>query len=162
MKTPVRIVGVLFVGLALCPAQDQPPVDWIRDRAIPLTTVQAGSGFADLQPLKNLVGDSRIVSLGEATHGTREFFQIKHRILEFLATEMCFNLFAIEANMPEAYRVNDYVLTGAGDPKQLLAGLKEWPWNTEEVLDMIRWMREGFWAAWRFIVHSGDSAPHQR
>src|SRR5262249_20926103 len=51
-------------------------------------------------------------------------------------------IFSIEANMPEAYRLNDYVLTGKGDPARLLKGMYFWTWNTEEVLDMIRWMRE--------------------
>jgi erythromycin esterase-like protein len=82
------------------------------------------------------------VSLGEATHGTREFFQLKHRMLEYLATEMGFTIFSIEANMPEAYRLNDYVLKGEGDPARLLSGMYFWTWNTEEVLDMIKWMRE--------------------
>jgi erythromycin esterase len=117
-------------------------VHWVRDRAIPLATVQAGNGFADLQPLKDILGSSRIVSLGEATHGTREIFQTKHRLLEFLATEMGFTHFAIEANMPEAYKVNEYVLTGVGDPAELLEGMYFWTWNTQEVLDMILWMRE--------------------
>jgi erythromycin esterase-like protein len=94
-----------------------------------------------MQPLKAVVGDARVVSLGEATHGTREFFQVKHRMLEFLASEMGFTIFSIEANMPEAYRLNDYVLKGTGDPAQLLKGLYFWTWDTEEVLDMIRWMR---------------------
>ena len=55
------------------------PVDWIRASAIPLATVEAGNGFSDLEPLRRIIGDARIVSLGEATHGTREFFQLKHR-----------------------------------------------------------------------------------
>ena len=96
--------------------QNQPVGDWIRAHAIRLTTPEAGHGFADLQPLKPVIGNARIVSLGEATHGTREFFQLKHRMLEFLATEMGFTIFSIEANMPEAYRLNDYVLNGTGDP----------------------------------------------
>ena len=95
-----------------------------------------------MRPLQKLIGNARIVSLGEATHGTREFFQLKHRMLEFLATEMGFTIFSIEANMPEAYRLNDYVLNGTGDPAQLLRGMYFWTWNTEEVLEMIRWMRE--------------------
>jgi erythromycin esterase-like protein len=55
---------------------------------------------------------------------------------------MGFTIFSIEANMPEAYRLNDYVLNGTGDPAQLLRGMYFWTWDTEEVLDMIRWMRE--------------------
>ncbi len=139
----VSAICVLFSALvAVCPGQDQESVQWLRDHAIALDTVKAGSGFADMEPLRQVVGDAHIVSLGEATHGTREFFQMKHRMLEFLATEMGFNIFSIEANMPEAYCLNDFVLNGAGDPKKLLAGMYFWTWNTEEVLDMILWMRE--------------------
>ena len=82
------------------------------------------------------------MALGEGTHGTREFFRMKHRITEFLASEMGFTVFAIEASMPDARRVNDYVLRGEGDAKEALAGLYFWTWNTEEVLAMIEWMRE--------------------
>src|SRR5262249_2593711 len=82
------------------------------------------------------------VSLGESTHGTREHFLMKHRLLEFLVREMGFTHFAIEANMTEAFAVNDYVLTGKGNAKEALAGLYFWTWYTEEVLDLIEWMRE--------------------
>jgi erythromycin esterase len=121
---------------------DQPAVDWIKANAVRLKTPEAGNGFADMQPLKKMIGNARIVSLGEATHGTREFFQLKHRMLEFLATEMGFTIFSIEANMPEAYRLNDYVLSGVGDPAKLLKGMYFWTWDTQEVLAMIQWMRE--------------------
>ncbi len=115
---------------------------WLGANAIRLNTVEARNGFADMQPLKKVVGEARIVSLGEATHGTREFFQLKHRMLEFLATEKGFTIFSIEANMPEAYRLNDYVLNGTGDPAKLIKGVYFWTWDTEEVLDMVQWMRE--------------------
>ena len=52
--------------------------------------------------------------MGEATHGTREFFKTKHRMLEFLVEKMGFTVFAIEANWPESLAVNDYVLNGNG------------------------------------------------
>ena len=124
------------------PSAPQDVVGWIQKKAIPLKTVQAGNGFEDMQPLRKIVGDARVVCLGEATHGTKEFFQLKHRMLEFLVSEMGFNIFGIEANYPEAYAVNRYVLTGEGDPAEVLAGLYFWTWNTEEVLEMIRWMRQ--------------------
>jgi erythromycin esterase-like protein len=134
-------VVVAAVVLSAQTRQEAAVAEWIRSTAIRLQTVEAGHGFADLQPLKRVVGNARIVSLGEATHGTREFFQLKHRLLEFLATEMGFTIFSIEANLPEAYRLNDYVLRGVGDPRQLLRGMYFWTWDTEEVLDMILWMR---------------------
>ncbi len=117
-------------------------VTWLQNNAVPFKTPRPGSGFEDLMPLKQIVGDARIVSLGEATHGTREFFQMKHRILEFLVKEMGFNTFAIEATWPESNLVNNYIQTGNGNPAKLLAGLFFWTWNTQEVLDMILWMRE--------------------
>jgi hypothetical protein len=123
-------------------ADDQPVVDWIASHAVRLATPEAGHGFDDMRPLKKAIGNARIVSLGEATHGSREFFQLKHRMLEFLATEMGFTIFSIEANMPEAYRLNDFVLTGKGDPLTLIEGMYFWTWNTKEVLDMVLWMRE--------------------
>ncbi len=115
--------------------------DWLRKNAIALSTPEAGHGFRDLQPLKRVIGDARIVSLGEATHGTREFFQMKHRMLEFLATEMGFTIFGIEASFPECLEINKYVTTGIGDPAAALAGQRFWTWDTREVLDLIRWMR---------------------
>jgi erythromycin esterase len=114
---------------------------WLKENAIPFATEKAGKGFADLKAFGDIVGDARIVSLGEGTHGTSEFFAMKHRLTEYLASTKGFTYFAIEANMPEAYRVNEYVLRGKGDPRKLLEGMYFWTWNTQEVLDMIEWMR---------------------
>lgn len=136
----MRVISTLILTAApLLFAADPGP--WLRENAVPLRSAQPGQDFTDLQPLKKIVGEARVVSLGEATHGSREFFQLKHRLLEFLATEMGFTIFSIEANMPEAYRLNEYVLTGKGDPAALLKGMYFWTWDTEEVLAMIQWMR---------------------
>ena len=115
---------------------------WIRANAIPIKTADPIADHSDLLPLKKLIANRRIVALGEGTHGTSEFFKMKHRITKFLAEEMGFTVFAIEANMPEAREVNRYVLTGEGDPQKALAGLYFWTWNTREVLEMIKWMRQ--------------------
>nr|WP_321475714.1 erythromycin esterase family protein [uncultured Paludibaculum sp.] len=115
--------------------------EWIRRTAIPLRTPVAGHGLDDMAPLRKIVGDARIVALGEATHGTREFFQLKHRMLEFLVTQMGFSIFSIEASMPESYRLNDFILKGEGDPAELLKGPLSL-WNTQEIFDMVLWMRE--------------------
>jgi erythromycin esterase-like protein len=135
----------LLVHAPYCQLGAQEPsgevVDWLKQNAIRLEGVEAGRGFADLQPLKQLIGDARIVSLGESTHGSREIFQMKHRLLEYLVSELGFTIFSIEANMPEAYRLNGYVLGGDGDPSKLISGMYFWTWNTHEVLDMVEWMR---------------------
>jgi erythromycin esterase len=116
-------------------------VDYIRAHAIPLATVEAGHGFDDMAAIGKLVGDAHLVALGEATHGSREFFQMKHRMLEYLVGKKGFTMFAIEANEPECRAIDDYVLHGTGDARTALRGIYFWTWNTEEVLAMIEWMR---------------------
>ena len=147
------LMSLLLMALSAVLAQTaeqreafKPPPEllaWLREHARPLQSATPTENNEDLLPLKEIVGDARIVALGEATHGTSEFFTIKHRIIQFLAEEMGFTVFSIEANMPEAYRVNEYVLTGEGDPRELLRDVHHlWIWNTQEVLDLILWMRE--------------------
>lgn len=94
-----------------------------------------------MQPMGKLVGEARIVALGEATHGTHEFFETKRQLVQFLVETMGFNTVAMEVSGPKADRINEYVQTGRGDPAQLLTALQVWPWDTKEVLDMIEWMR---------------------
>jgi erythromycin esterase len=97
-----RLAVAAILGLALSAtgvSQDQSVVEWIRANAIRLNTADPGRGFGDMQRLKQVIGDARIVALGEATHGSREFFTLKHRVVEFLASELGFTIFAIEANI---------------------------------------------------------------
>jgi hypothetical protein len=147
-KNAVPVMTALFLSLlgagpAASAATPKPAeLDWLKTNAVLLKTCEGGRGFDDLAPLKSIIGSARIVSLGECTHGTREVFQMKHRLLEYLAHECGFTPFAIEANMPEAYRLNDYVLEGKGDPTNLIGGMYLWTWNTEEVLAMVQWMRQ--------------------
>ncbi len=117
-------------------------IEWLSVNTLTLNSVEAGSGFDDLMPLKEILKNVKYVGLGEATHGTREFFQMKHRILEFLVKEMDFTIFAIEASYAGCKNINDYVLYGIGDAHTALASQGFWTWDTEEVIDMIEWIRE--------------------
>lgn len=132
----VARIATLASPLSLSTKED------LRSASVPLVTPEAGHGFTDMQPLKQVVGKARVVALGEATHGTRECFQLKHRLLEYLVAEMGFEIFAIEASWPDCARVNDFVMNGRGDPRLALGGRGFWTWDTEEVLQMILWMRQ--------------------
>ena len=109
--------------------------------AIPLSTLAPGSGTADLAPLKATIGDARVLAVGEATHGSAEFFHVRHRLLELLAGEMGFTVLAVEAGWADAFAVDDYVFRGVGDPEKALAGLRYWALDTTEMLAVVRWMR---------------------
>ncbi len=113
----------------------------LRGQAASIATDDPEQPCDDLLPVLRMVGNARLVGLGEGTHGTREFSRIKHRLLRCLVEDLGFTLFAVEANEPEAARLNHYILTGEGDPVTLLRAMHFWPWNTEEVLDLVRWMR---------------------
>lgn len=151
-----RRVALLLLTLSLVTvsleAASPSAVEWLKSESIAFDTTAARSGLDDLGALRKIVGDARIVSLGEATHGTSEFFTMKHRILEYLVEEMGFTVFAIEANLPEADRVDDYVMNGTGSAATALAGMYFWTWRTAEVLDMIEWMRE-------YNARRGDRPP---
>lgn len=133
----------------------------LRAHAIPLKTVRAGSGFDDLQPLRSILMDKRIVALGEATHGTREFFQMKHRLLEFLVREMGFQHFGMELSPADGQVLNDYIMGEEVDPRQVLY----WPWATAEVLEMLDWMRAynaDPTSPYRLTLHGIDPIVGQR
>lgn len=115
--------------------------EWIAKNANHINTVEAGNGFEDLIPFGGIVGDARIVSLGEPTHGNREVFQLKHRLVEYLITEKGFNILALECPFGEAFDVNRYVLDGIGTPEKALAGIYYWTWDTQEVLELLKWLR---------------------
>jgi erythromycin esterase len=137
-RAPGRPRNLDFEGLA---DETALAAAWLAGAAVPLATAEPEADLTDLEPLRGMIGTARIVGMGEATHGTHEFFQLKRRVFEYLVREMGFTHFAIEATWPEANDVNRYVLTGQGDPRRLLSWLYFWTWNTQEVLDLIEWMR---------------------
>ncbi len=116
-------------------------INWLQNNTIPIEYMDAGKGFGDLQPLKTILKDVKIVGLGETTHGTHEIFLLKHRLLEFLVIEMGFTIFAIEAGYASCQPINDYVLYGIGDRATVLTGQWYVVWDTEEMAAMIDWMR---------------------
>lgn len=140
----MKVIYLLFAFLTIYSPnlQSQEINKWLDKNIIPIKYVTAENGLEDLDPLDRLIGDARIVELGECTHGSSEIFSMKHRMLEYLVKEKGFTIFSIEANMPEAYALNEYIIDGRGDPKKLLAGMYFWTWNTQEVLNMIEWMKK--------------------
>jgi erythromycin esterase len=116
-------------------------IGWLKANALPLASAEPGSSFQDLEQLRPLIADARIVSLGEATHGTREFFQLKHRMIEYCVSQLGFTMIGFEAEYGATLAVNDYVLHGKGNALDAVAGMGFWTWNTEEVVALVEWVR---------------------
>jgi erythromycin esterase len=120
------------------PAPDE-VTGWLKANAIRFASVQADAGFADMAPLKARLQGARIVAMGEATHGTREFQQLKIRMFRFLVEELGFTVFGIEGNWPESQTVNEYVLGGNINPDQGLG----FGWSrTGDMSALVHWMRQ--------------------
>jgi erythromycin esterase-like protein len=103
-------------------------------------------GPADLDPFLERIGDARYVLLGEASHGTSEFYQWRERISHRLILEKGFSFIAVEGDWPDCDRVNRYVkgLEDSGtDAREVLDAFVRWPtwmWANEEVVDLAEWL----------------------
>ena len=113
----------------------------IREEAEPLAEI----GEVDLDPLLDRIGQARIVLLGEATHGTAEFYQMRARITRELVTRRGFTIVAVEADWPDAARVDRYVRHGPAAPEggPAFSRFPSWMWRNAEVHDFVEWLR--FW-----------------
>ncbi|RAK63445.1 erythromycin esterase family protein [Hymenobacter edaphi] len=113
---------------------------WLRKAAVPLrTTAPDGGDQKDLAAFGQLVGTSKVIGLGEVTLGSHEQMQLKHRLFRYLVEQKGVRLLALEADLGPCLALNDYLQTGQGDPKALVAELPAW--DTAEMLALVQWMR---------------------
>ncbi|HSV36104.1 MAG TPA: erythromycin esterase family protein [Ramlibacter sp.] len=131
---------------------DTHPAEWVRiDHAL-LDGLKArvhplAAGASRHDALLRLIGDAHFALLGEASHGTAEFYRERIRITQRLITEKQFTAVAVEADWPDAWRVNRYVrgLSEDEDAQAALSGFQRfpsWMWRNTEVRDFIEWLRE--------------------
>src|SRR3990170_7903973 len=117
-------------------------VEWIGATAQPLTGAPG-----DYDHLMKLIGDARVVLLGESSHGTHEFYRERARITRRLIDEHGFTVVAVEADWPDAYRVNRWV-RGTGSDTVAAEALGDflrfprWMWRNRDVLAFVSWLRD--------------------
>ena len=123
------------------PAGPPDPVDVIRRNAVRLD-----GESRDYDSLLDAIGDARIVLLGEASHGTHEFYRERAVITQRLISEKGFTAVAVEADWPDTYRINRYV-RGTGSDEEAIDALGDfgrfptWMWRNADVLDFVGWLR---------------------
>lgn len=123
------------------PAVLSRPADLVADAAI-----DAPGGVPPRAVLEDLIGDARVVLIGESSHGTHEFYDARAEITKWLIEEKGFTAVAAEADWPDAYRVNRYVRGTGGDqsPEEALRGFQRfpaWMWRNTVVRDFVGWLR---------------------
>src|SRR5687768_15786044 len=122
---------------------DAASLELIRAAAIPITGAPT-----DYDSLMALVGDARFVLLGEATHGTQEFYHERARITQRLIQEKGFSGVAIEGEWPDAQGVHRFIrndggpATAADALRGFTSGFPEWMWANTAVRDLVVWMRQ--------------------
>ena len=114
----------------------------LEDLARPL------DGPAHLDPLIEAIGDARYVLLGEATHGTSEFYKWRTEITQQLIAQKHFSFVAVEGDWPDCYRVNRYVKSyedSGNSAREVLHAFDRWPtwmWANREVAELAEWLRD--------------------
>jgi len=117
-------------------------IDAVATAAHPLV-----GSMEDFDPILELVGDARLVLIGEATHGTHDFYRQRAQLTQRLILEKGFCAVAAEADWPDAYRVNRYV-RGIGKDTEAFEALDDfkrfpaWMWRNADVLEFVAWLRE--------------------
>jgi protein-L-isoaspartate(D-aspartate) O-methyltransferase len=112
----------------------------LREVAQPLPDLEE----PDLGSLLERVGDARLVLIGEATHGTSEFYALRARITRELVRSRGFSIVAAEADWPDAMRINRYVRgeIEAARPWHAFARFPTWMWRNEETIGFVEWLRD--------------------
>jgi erythromycin esterase-like protein len=120
----------------------QAVTQWVRSHATPLTTrASLRDDVSDLAPIGSMIGEAPLVGLGEGTHGTREFYLLKGRLIKYLVSAKGFRAIAFEGNFAAVSALDDYVVNGRGTPHSALAALDGFNWDTEELIELLRWVR---------------------
>ena len=114
----------------------------LRETAEPFGDIES----AELGPLLDRIGDSRLVLLGEATHGTSEFYRMRARITRELVLRKGFNVVAVEADWPDAARIDRYIRPRArpvpAGGRPTFARFPTWMWRNLEVQELVHWLRD--------------------
>src|SRR5215217_2810630 len=143
MKTNVVNAGILlfFFSLLLSCKKNGP-----LDQQAATIPAHALRSEADLDSLLMQIGDARIVLLGEASHGTSEYYQWRSMISKRLIAEKGFDMIAVEGEWADSYRVNQFIKGSSKDSAQAVALLRQydrwptWMWGNYEIASLVTWM----------------------
>jgi erythromycin esterase-like protein len=120
---------------------DRDAIDGVRQAAVWFEPAPEGFG-----PLLDSIGDASVVLIGEASHGTHEFYEARAELTKALIVRKGFNIVAVEADWPDAYRVNRWVRhasddSDADDALGDFTRFPRWMWRNHDVVAFLRWLR---------------------
>lgn len=131
---------------------------WIREMAFTADTIEPAAPLDDLEPLRGLVGDARVVAIGESAHLGREFYLLRHRLLRFLVERCGFTEYAFESPYVESEALDAWVRGGRGDLAELTGAHAMRLTHCREMHDTLAWLREHNATAERPVRFAGTLA----
>ena len=140
-KNIVTLILIIFCNSCLF-SQNNAIVKAINENAFQLNNSDPNIDIDKDAKLDSIFNKVRIFGFGEATHGTKEFFNLKFKFFKYLVKYQGVRNFAIEASYANCIAINNYIKGQKNDPKELLKNIGFWIWNTQEVLELIEWMKK--------------------
>lgn len=140
MKARLLIILTLLITLSLV-AQKKIKINGEQEIIYPFET-NSKTMFFDWLNNNQDFNEIEIFAMGEATHGTKDFFDIKVNTFKYLVENHNFKVFGIEASYGECNYINDYIQSGEGNIDTIMTYFNFWTWRTEEVKNLILWMKE--------------------
>jgi erythromycin esterase len=133
--------------------------DWARDYATAADSLDPRAPLDDLEPLREVIGDARVVAIGESAHYVREFYLLRHRLLRFLAERLGFTVYALEAPFTEAHAIDAWVQGGPGTVEDVAASVSFDQGRPQEMHDHLAWMRAHNRTASPSLRFAGTTVP---
>lgn len=137
------ILLILFFISTLAYSQNTEEKNYLRKFIYPLQSADPEIGFKEDSLIFNkFFSDAKIVGLGEASHGSNEIFKIKDKLTRYILQKNKGGIFSIEASMPKSFLLNEYIIKGNKTGKEYLMNIDSWIYQTEEILNMVEWMKK--------------------
>lgn len=131
-------------------------------KVVTLNSVDPNSPTTDLDGLSPFLKDKQIIGVGEASHGTSEFYKLRQRLFQYGVANWGLKVLAVEVQFGAASVLDDYIRTGQGNLTQILKNSGYWIYTTQEFAGLVEWMKTynvGKSEAQRLKIYGFDAQP---
>ncbi|HEX8658636.1 MAG TPA: erythromycin esterase family protein, partial [Hymenobacter sp.] len=122
-------------------SETQQLLEQLAQKVITLSTVEPSGPTTDLDALSPFLRDKQIIGVGEASHGSSEFYKMRHRLFRYGVAHWGLKVLAVEMPFGTGAYLDDYIRTGQGNLPQLLKDSQYWVYTTQEFAALVEWMK---------------------
>lgn len=112
-----------------------------QNHTIKLDHFAPEAAYHDLSRIDSYLENRRLIGLGESTHGTHEFFKMRHRLIQYLVENHSVSIIFMEADFANSLMIDEYIKGKGGNAKEAVKDLQLWPWTTEEMVDLVEYLK---------------------